>query len=85
MLGLQRWDEGQAIETQTAGGKQSVTVYRYNARLEVFGKVIDCPVHLADLPTNPLYVGLLGREGLLNSFGFGFWESTTELLATVSP
>jgi hypothetical protein len=85
LLGLQSWDQGQQVQTQTAGGANPVVVYRYHARIELLGKVVDCPVHLAQMPVNPLYVGLLGRETLFDEFGFGFWESTGELFATTSP
>lgn len=85
LLGLTRWDSGMPAETLTAGGANPVRVYRYQARIEFFGKAVDCPVQLAELPRNPLYQGLLGREGVFREFGFGFWESTTELFATLTP
>lgn len=85
MLGLTRWDSGQRMDVSTAGGQAAVPAYRYHARLELFGKVVDCPVHLQVLPRNPLYVGLLGREAFFDEFGFGFWEGTGELFATTSP
>lgn len=85
MLGLADWNVGQEVETHTAGGDQPVKVYAYRATLEVLGKTIDSTVHLANLPHNPLYVGLLGRQDVFEQFGFGFWESSAELFVTVSP
>jgi len=84
ILGLHSWDQGEPVNTNTAGG--TVTAYKYRATLEIFGKVIDCPVHLLQLlPQNPLFCGLLGRDTIFQEFGFGFWESTHELYATTSP
>lgn len=84
LLGLQSWDEGQRVRTGTGGGE--VDVYQYTATLEIFGKIIRCPIHLlATLPYNPLFSGLLGRDTVFNEFGFGFWESTHELFATTNP
>jgi len=85
LLGLNQWDQGQRVDTLTAGGTNPVAVYRYQARIELFGKIVDCPVHLAQLPRNAPYVGLLGREAFFDEFGFGFWESTGELFATAAP
>lgn len=85
LLGLSDWNVGQEVETHTAGGDQPVKVYAYQATLEVLGKTIDSTVHLANLPHNPLYVGLLGRQDVFEQFGFGFWEATAELFVTVSP
>ena len=83
-LGLQSWDQGKKVETATAGGKK--IVYQYNYTLEIFGKTIDCPIHLSsELPKHPLFVGLLGRDTVFNGFGFGFWESTHELYITANP
>jgi len=84
ILGLQSWDQGLSAETDTGGGKR--TVYQYRATLEVFGKVINCPIQLCDgLPYHPLFVGLLGRDTVFNEFGFGFWERTHELYVTGNP
>ena len=84
ILGLQSWDQGIRGESSTAGG--ITTVYRYLYTLEIFGKTIDCPIHLASqLPYHPLFVGLLGRDTVFNEFGFGFWESTHELYNTANP
>jgi hypothetical protein len=85
MLGLSAWDVGQQVDTLTAGGAQPVPAYQYTATLELFGKSVQCPVHLQVLPVNPLYVGLLGRETFFEQFGFGFWESSGELFATNTP
>jgi hypothetical protein len=85
-LGLSRWDEGQAEQVTTAGGPDATTVYRYQASIELLGKAImDCPLHLADLPVNPLYVGLLGRKQFFDQFGFGFWERDHVLYVTLNP
>jgi hypothetical protein len=83
LLGLQSWDQGQPMQTATASNV--VTAYQYNATFEIFGKTINCPIHLLPLPTNPLYHGLLGRDNVFNEFGFGFWESTHELFITENP
>lgn len=84
LLGLQSWDQGEKVITGTGGG--IVDAYKYMAELEVFGKSIQCPIHL--LPTlsyNPLFCGLLGRDTIFNEFGFGFWENTHELYVTANP
>lgn len=84
LLGLQSWNEGLRVPTVTGGGQ--VDAYRYTATIEVFGKSIQCPIHLLQtLPNNPLFCGLLGRDAVFNEFGFGFWESTHELFVTESP
>jgi len=83
ILGLQSWDQGEQINTATANG--IATVYKYTATFEVFGKIINCPVILCQLPQNPLFCGLLGRDTIFNEFGFGFWESTHELYVTTNP
>lgn len=44
LLGLQSWDQGQSVQTGTGGGV--TTVYQYTATIEVFGKIITCPIHL---------------------------------------
>ena len=86
LLGVPSWDSGQRQQTQTAGGVAPVDVYRYDGTtLEVFGKTIICPIQLAQLPRNPLYVGLLGREILFAEFGFGFWENVRELYVASTP
>jgi hypothetical protein len=84
LLGLHSWDEGIAEQTGTANKR--ITVYRYMIDLELFGKVIRCPVHLSQgLEANPIFMGLLGRDTIFNEFGFGFWESTHELFVTANP
>lgn len=84
LLGLQSWDQGELVSTGTGGG--IVPAYRYMAELEIFGKVINCPVHLLPtFPVNPLFCGLLGRDTVFEEFGFGFWESTHELYVTANP
>ena len=84
LLGLQRWDEGQPVDSGTGGGQ--ITVYQYTTTLELFGKIITCPVWLnAKLPLNPYFVGVLGRDTVFNEFGFGFWERTHELYVTGNP
>lgn len=83
MLGLQSWDQGQRVSVATAGNV--VDAYHYSFTLEIFDKTIVCPIHLTQMPPNPLFHGLLGRDTLFNEFGFGFWESTHELFVTTSP
>jgi len=85
LLGVPSWDCGIPLESETAGGVAPVPCYRYQTTLELFGKVVDCPVHLMQLPRNPLYVGLFGRAQIFNAFGFGFWESARELYVTLTP
>ncbi len=86
VLGLSRWDEGAPEAVTTAGGTAPVTVYRYEATLELLGKIIsNCPVHLAQLPPNPLFVGLLGRAQIFDEFGFGFWEKDRFVYVTETP
>ena len=85
LLDVSSWDSGTAQSVQTAGGAASVTAYRYQATLEVLGMTIQCPVNLQELPTNTLFVGLLGREAVFEHFGFGIWESSRELYATLNP
>ena len=70
ILGLQSWDEGQSVDTATAS--DIVTAYQYTTTLEIFGKIITCPINLLPMPRHPLYVGLLGRDTVFNEFGFGF-------------
>ncbi len=81
MLGLRSWDQGQRVDTDTASGR--VSAYQYNASLEIFGKIIECPINLMQMPPNPLFHGLLGRDTVFNEFGF--WESTHELYITTNP
>lgn len=83
ILGLQSWDQGERLEVGTAGGAS--VAYKYNASFEIFGKTLNCPVHLMQLPPNPLYHGVLGRDNVFFEFGFGFWESTNELYVTTNP
>jgi hypothetical protein len=84
LLGLNAWDVGQAVQTTTAN--RNITVYSYNANLELFGKIIHCPIHLSQgIQNNPIYMGLLGRHTVFNEFGFGFWESSQELYVTDNP
>lgn len=86
LLGLTSWDAGALQQSQTAGCDAPVDGYRYEGiALEVFGKVITCPVHLIKMPQNPLFVGLLGRDTVFQEFGFGFWEGTRELHVTCTP
>lgn len=84
LLGVPSWDAGQPQQTTTANGLAQA--FRYEGIvLEAFGRSFAAPVQLMQLPVNPLYVGLLGREKVMDQFGFGFWESTKELLVTCSP
>lgn len=83
LLGATTWTDGEPVSVATAGGE--MTAYRFLARLEVLGKVLECPVDLLELPYNPFFQGLLGREAVFQHFGFGFWERDHELLITASP
>jgi len=84
ILGLQSWDQGEKVQTATGGGMADA--YKYIVTLEVFGKTITCPIHLNNqLPSNPLFMGLLGRDTVFNEFGFGFWENAHELYVTGNP
>lgn len=83
LLGLTAWDQGQRVEIGTAGGRSEA--YRYDATLEVFGKVIACPIHLIKMDPNPIIQGLFGRDTVFQEFGFGFWEKTRELYLTQAP
>ncbi len=85
LLGLTNWNTGQPMQTLTAGGAAPVQCYRYQATLEFLGKAVACPVVLAILPPHPLYLGLFGREGIFDHFGFGFWENSHEVYATTAP
>ena len=89
LFGLTSWDEGKnKVEVAVLGegrGKRMFN-YQYNTTLEVFGKQIDCPIHLTQgLQAHPLYSGLLGRDTIFNEFGFGFWENVHELYVTKVP
>jgi hypothetical protein len=84
LLGLTSWDQGTPVDTDTGGGR--TVAYGYRAELEIFGKIINCPIHLLQtLPYHPLFCGLLGRDTIFEQFGFGFWESTHELYITANP
>lgn len=85
LLDVPSWDSGVPQQVATAGGAASVQAYRYQVNLELLGKTVQCPVHLQELPQNPLYSGLLGRDTIFQHFGFGFWESSSELYATLNP
>ncbi len=83
MLGLQSWDQGLRVDIGTAGGM--AVAYEYTYSLEILGKTIECPIQLAQMPPNPLFNGLLGRDTVFDQFGFGFWEGVHELYATSTP
>jgi len=86
LLGLSSWDVGTLDQAATAGGVDPVDFYRYDGiTLEVFGKVLSCPVNLMKIPPNPLYHGLLGRDTIFQEFGFGFWERAQELYVNPNP
>ena len=85
LLGLSSWDVGAVQNVSTAGGENPVEAYRYEVRLEFFGKEVQCPIHLQKLPRSPLYQGLFGREQIFEEFGFGFWEGAKELYVTLQP
>jgi hypothetical protein len=85
-LGVTTWTEGELVDVDTAGGPESVQAYEFMACVEVFGRTFaDCPVWLMRLPRNDFWRGLLGRQAIFEHFGFGFWESTGELLVTANP
>ena len=85
-LGAETWTEGEPVPVDTAGSAESVQAYRFIACLEVLGRTFaDCPVWLMQLPPNDFWRGLLGRQVIFEHFGFGFWESTHELLVTANP
>lgn len=46
LLGVPSWYVGVQQLTLTAGGESPVAAYRYQITLEVFGKAVQCPVHL---------------------------------------
>ena len=84
LLGLPAWNVGQPMPSQTAGGV--VTNYQYQATLEFMGRTVVCPIQLnGQIPQNPLFVGLFGRDTLFAQFGFGFWESAHEIYVTLNP
>ena len=82
-LGLTSWDEGERIDISTAGGRSMA--YKYQGTLELFGKTINCPIHLILMEPNPLVQGLLGRDTVFREFGFGFWECKNELYVALNP
>ena len=85
-LELERWDIGRSQLTVTGGSESPTESYLYDGyTFEVFGKTLRCPVVLMELPENPLFVGLLGREAIFQEFGFGFWEKTHELYVGLNP
>ena len=84
LFGVASWDAGQPRTIGTAS-EQNVVVYRYLIKVEVLGKQFDCPIDLITLPPNPMFSGLFGREDAFREFGFGFWESSHEILVTTNP
>ena len=85
LLGLTSWNSGEPVSLDTAGSTVRVTGYKYQATIEFLGVIVDCPIILQQLPSNPLWMGLFGREQIFSHFGFGFWESTHELYITTTP
>lgn len=83
LLGLTSWDQGQRVEIGTAAGQSEA--YQYDVTIEVFGKVINCPIQLIKMAANPLVQGLLGRDTVFKEFGFGFWEKDRELHISLAP
>ena len=68
LLGLPSWDVGELQDVGTAGGENLVPAYRYEVRLEFFGREIQCPIHLQKLPRSALYLGCsVGSKSLRNS------------------
>ncbi|MGD0828653.1 MAG: hypothetical protein ABSA09_11290 [Desulfobaccales bacterium] len=84
LLELQSWNQGTPCNITNASPVLAQG-YQYQASMEIFGKVIACPVILLQLPHNPLYQGLLGRNTIFDEFGFGFWERTQDLYITANP
>jgi hypothetical protein len=84
LLGLADWNVGTPVGVTTASDPNA-QAYRYDVTLEFLGKTLTGPVQLMQLPAHPLYVGLFGRDTFFEAFGFGFWESSHELLATSTP
>ena len=85
LLGLPSWDVGQPIDAGTAGGQNAVRGYRYDVTIEFLGRIIQCPINLLELPANPCFVGLFGRDQVFQEFGFGYWENAHELYVTLNP
>jgi hypothetical protein len=93
-IGVADWRSGQEVPIAVVGhsGKKDTTKddrvfgYLHRGRIEVFGRTIDdCPILLTDLQTSSYYQGLLGRMGVFDRFGFGFWEKDRSLYVTENP
>lgn len=83
-FGLSSWNEGEETTVYGVGGHQ--VGYQYNVILEILGKAETCPIILLDVTKPPsLYAGVLGRDTILDGFGFGFWEYSKELFITANP
>ncbi len=54
------------------------------SRIELLGLAGNCEIVFIDIPPNPLFAGLLGRN-CFQPFGFGFWEKSRELHVSLSP
>ncbi len=86
LFGVASWNQGgHRVSFGATGSSLEKEGYLYQAVMQVFGKTIDCPIVLTELPADPLFVGLFGRRGVYEHFGFGFWENSLELLATENP
>jgi Aspartyl protease len=84
LVGATSWDQGAYEQSSTAGDEALADSYRFHdIEIEIFGMALRCPVDLMKLP--PGIFGLLGREGVFDRFGFGFWEGTQEIHITSSP
>lgn len=85
LFNVPSWTSGTPLSVNTAGNQRPVAAYQYSGRLEFLGKTVNCPINLQELPPNPLWAGLFGREAVFREFGFAFWESTRELYVTLRP
>lgn len=86
LLGVADWRAGLRTAVSAAGSAAESVCYRYpKQRLRLFGRAFESPIHLMELPWHPSYVGLLGREGVFEHFGFGFWEKDQRLFVTRNP
>jgi len=83
-FGLNSWNEGEEITVFGVGGFQEG--FKYDVTLEILGKAVNCPIILLEVMKPPsLYAGVLGRDTILDGFGFGFWEYSKELFITDNP
>lgn len=81
---LKSFNRGPYEDVDQAGRKKSRKVPTAISRINALGVEQDCRVLLCSLPPSPLYSGLFGRS-LFSFFGFGLWESVSELYVTLKP